>query len=88
MEINNQIKYFKKSKRKIKSDPDYNDYVKSFIYRDVEVDVFCDDYGQCYYVKFTINERLHEMSCGTYNFNYEQEAMDMVDYYLRKTNNR
>ncbi len=53
------------------ANPDYVETV--FLVSPVEysIDVFMDDYGQCYYVKYIDkNGKEREWSCGTYNFDY------------------
>ena len=72
----------------IKQDKDYNDYLSSLTYRDIEVDVFVDDYGQCFYIKFKLpnTEEVQEIGLGTYNLAYKEETQDIIDYLLNKQN--
>ena len=75
---------FQKEKiTKIKDDKFYkmsgipkDEYVESYIYdNDVTkvVHVGIDDYGQSYYIKWTINDKNYEIGCGTYNSDYMPE---------------
>jgi hypothetical protein len=59
---------------KVKREGKPEDYVTTILYRDHEIDVFMDDYGQQYY--FNLDGR--DIGCGTYNFDYE----DCVRYYV------
>lgn len=53
------------------------DYIKTIKVNDYTVDIGLDDYGQCYYFEYVDkNGELREVSCGSYNFNYEQEIKD------------
>ncbi len=54
----------------------------SFIYRGVAVNVYEDDYGQCYYFKCMINGELHESSCGGWNPDYKTVITNEIDYML------
>ena len=53
-------------------------FVKTYTYRGIDVDIFCDDYGQCYY--FYYNNKSH--SCGTYNPDYESCVECEIDHDL------
>lgn len=44
-------------------------------YRGVKIDVYDDDYGQCFYFTY----KGHEYSCGTYNTDYYGEIISVVD---------
>lgn len=77
-----KLETFKKLKKEIKKDTDYKDYVISINYRDIIADVFLDDYGQSYYLKIHFPTETKDYGCGTYNFAYEQEAIDIINYYL------
>lgn len=48
---------------------------QTVIYRDVKVDVYDDDYSQCFYFKY----KGKEYSCGTYNTDYYGEIISVVD---------
>lgn len=60
------------------------DYIKTIIVDGQMVNIGQDDYGQCYYFEY-VNEdgELEEMSCGSYNFNWEQEVRDYFDILKR-----
>ena len=51
------------------------DYIKTIVVNDRMVNIGLDDYGQCYYFEYYDEEEkeLKDVSCGTYNFNYEEE---------------
>ena len=53
-------------------------YIKTFTYRDIDIDVFDDDYGQQYY--FFYNGKGY--GCGAYNFDYEGCIKSIVDHDL------
>ena len=44
------------------------EYVTNIKYKNIQIDVFFDDYGQSYFVKFTDpkTDKLYEECCGTY----------------------
>ncbi len=54
----------------------------SFIYRGVAVNIYEDDYGQCYYFRCIINGELIENSCGGWNPDYMTETTSAIDYIL------
>lgn len=54
--------------------------VTTMEYKGYNIEIWNDDYGQCYFFKFLDKKgRPHEHSCGTYNLNYEQEVKDYID---------
>lgn len=55
-------------------------FVTTYTYRGLDIDIFNDDYGQCYY--FYYKDKFH--SCGTYNFDYESCVKYEVDRDLDK----
>lgn len=57
-----------------------SDYLKTRVINGRMVNIGKDDYGQCYYFEY-VNDKgqLQEVSCGTYNFNWEQEVQDYFD---------
>lgn len=48
---------------------------QTVIYRGVKVNVYDDDYGQCFYFKY----KGKEYSCGTYNTDYYGEIISVID---------
>ena len=94
-DIHPDFEYGKSSKiyRYIATEDHYKnpDYIEideeledSFIYRGVAVNVYEDDYGQCYYFKCIINGELREDSCGGWNPDYKTAVTDAIDYILDK----
>lgn len=57
------------------------EYVKTIVVYGKMVNVGMDDYGQQYFIEF-VNDKgeLEELSCGTYNFDYEDVAKTAIDY--------
>ena len=55
-------------------------FVTTYTYRGIDVDIFEDDYGQCYY--FYYNDE--SISCGTYNLDYESYVKYVIDRDLDK----
>jgi len=51
-------------------------YVETLIVRDKMVNVFMNDYGQCYWFQWLENGELKDMSCGTYNTDYKEFIED------------
>ena len=63
-----------------------NEYVCTLVYRGIQVDIFIDDYGQCYYAKID-HEDIHlQWGLGSYNMSYEWEVKDVIDHILDKQN--
>lgn len=63
----------KNSKLQKKSKLSKEEYVESYIYDNNEkyiVHVGIDDYGQSYFLRYTLGDKDYEIGCGTYNFNY------------------
>ena len=55
------------------------EYVETKVINGHMVNIGLDDYGQCYFFEFVDPDgELREVSCGTYNFNYEEE----IEYYM------
>ena len=54
----------------------------SFIYRGIAVNVYEDDYGQCYYFRCIFNDELVEDSCGGWNPDYKTAVTSAIDYML------
>ena len=50
------------------------------LYRDQKIPYYVDDYGQQVFGKFNG----HEISTGAYNFNYCEDLVSAVDYYIDK----
>lgn len=50
------------------------------LYRDQKIPYYVDDYGQQIFGKFNG----HEISTGAYNFNYCEDLISAVDYYIDK----
>ena len=53
-------------------------YVKTYSYRGYDIDIYDDDYGQCYY--FYFNDE--QISCGTYNPFPEDVIEYVIDEFL------
>ena len=58
------------------------DLVDHFMYKGVAVNVYEDDYGQCYYYKFKWNDEIQHGGCGTYNLEYKDYISSEIDYML------
>lgn len=58
------------------------EYVKTIIVYDKMVNVGIDDYGQCYFIEYLDEStgELVEISCGTYENDYEGFAKSMIDH--------
>lgn len=53
------------------------DYFTTIVVDGKVVPIGIDDYGQCYYFEYVDKDgQLQEMTCGTYNFNWEKEISD------------
>lgn len=65
---------------KFAADPDY---VATLAYRGEIVDIFIDDYGQCYYGRMWHNGEQLEVGFGAYESHYHQVAQDWIDSILR-----
>lgn len=53
-----------------------DEYVESYVYDNDEnyvVHVGVDDYGQCYFLHYSIKDKDYEIGCGTYNIDYISE---------------
>lgn len=53
-------------------------FVRTYTYRDINVDIFCDDNGQCYY--FYYGGKCH--TCGSFNSDYESVVKYTIDHDL------
>lgn len=61
------------------------EYIETIELDGEKYDVYLDDYGQCYYFKYTDeNGEIKEIGCGTYNFNYRQEIIDFHKWRFKK----
>lgn len=70
-----KVKKYKNNRKAIKLGISKDDYVESYKYDNDSkkiVHLCLDDYGQCFYLVFMINGHKQEVSCGTYNFCYEE----------------
>ena len=56
------------------------EFFTNFNYRGMQVDIYNDDPGQCFdYEIFDVNgNKVCQGSCGTYNFDYESEPLDII----------
>jgi len=52
---------------------DQDTYIETLVVYDKMVNVFLNDYGQCYWFQWVDNGELKSNSCGTYNSNYREE---------------
>ena len=59
---------------------EHEDYIETIHYRGVDVPIFCDDYGQCFYCIFNGET----MAFGSFQSEYEDEVRHLIDYELGK----
>lgn len=67
-----------------KEDIAQNNYLYTFSYRGIEVNVFNDDYGQQEYCEFIVAGEKRDASGGCYNFWAEEVFCHQVDYALER----
>lgn len=64
-------------------DDDKENFVKTIEYRGIKVNVYADDCGQCYYIRWRGKHNdIQKDSCGSYNPDYEDVARYRVDEML------
>lgn len=62
---------------------DSKDLVTVVKYRNIDVNVYEDDYGQCYYLRWRNQEnKIQEENCGSYNPDYEEVVRYCIDNML------
>jgi len=54
-------------------------YVCSLKIKGNEINVYMDDYGQCYCFTYMNNGNIDCLSCGTYNFNFLDDILYTFD---------
>lgn len=59
------------------------DYVATIKYRGQTVNLYIDDYGQCFYVRGTVCGRAIECGLGTYGFSPEWDVADLIDSLIK-----
>lgn len=58
--------------------------VKKFVYKDIEVSVYNDDYGQREFSRFTIGEDDYEYCAGAYNMFCVEDTKEYIDDILNR----
>lgn len=51
-----------------------NEYIESFAFGNILVNVGMDTNNRCYFLEWADNGRLKILNCGTYNFHYKNTA--------------
>lgn len=59
---------------------EHEDYIETIHYKGVDVPIFCDDYGQCFYCIFNGET----MAFGSFQSEYEDEVKSLIDHELHK----
>lgn len=54
-------------------------YIKTLIYNNRDFDVYFDDNGQCFYIKWMIGDKEYECCCGNYSGCYETEIIEIAE---------
>jgi len=61
-------------------------FIKEFKYKGYRVEIYLDDYGQCYCYEIynKENKLVQDGCCGTYNTDYESEPKWYIDKFTKK----